>query len=441
MSFHDQNSFNNANPGYAGNGIPQQKPQNQLWMGELDPSWDESFVKSLWISSGFPQVNVRLIKDPKQQQANAGYCFVEFPSVELASQALTQNGVKIPNSNRFIRLNWANGQQLQGQQQQFNQDQSRTNEVSIFIGDLAPDVSESALFEFFATKYTSVSGTKIMIDRMTGQSKSYGFVRFLDENEQQRSLVEMQGSILNGRPIRVSTAAPRSRPQQPSQQQQQPFQQRQPFQQHQQQGFAPVQGQQPIQQGSNGLDPQGQPPLNQFTDPNNTTVFVGGLSSLVTEDELRLYFQPFGDITYVKIPAGKGCGFVQYLTRPSAELAILKMQGYPISNSRVRLSWGRSNSNPSNLPYRQQPEFPPVYGYPPKVPSNLKGDQLVNFNPYSIVNANQGSFGVDQINQQNQFNSEQSDNIDQSRLNQLYLAARDGRLDAIDSASNGYIFE
>jgi RNA recognition motif-containing protein len=181
--------------------------------------------------------------------------------------------------------------------------------------------------------------------------------------------------------------------------------------------------------------------LNQFTDPNNTTVFVGGLSSLVTEDELRLYFQPFGDITYVKIPAGKGCGFVQYLTRPSAELAILKMQGYPISNSRVRLSWGRSNSNPSNLPYRQQPEFPPVYGYPPKVPSNLKGDQLVNFNPYSIVNANQGSFGVDQINQQNQFNSEQSDNIDQSRLNQLYLAARDGRLDAIDSASNGYIFE
>ena len=28
-------------------------------------------------------------------------------------------------------------------------------------------------------------------------------------------------------------------------------------------------------------------PMNQFTDPNNTTVFVGGLSGYVTEDEVR----------------------------------------------------------------------------------------------------------------------------------------------------------
>ena len=53
-------------------------------------------------------------------------------------------------------------------------------------------------------------------------------------------------------------------------------------------------------------------PMNQFTDPNNTTVFVGGLSGYVTEDELRSFFQGFGEITYVKIPPGKGCG-----SRPS----------------------------------------------------------------------------------------------------------------------------
>jgi hypothetical protein len=34
-------------------------------------------------------------------------------------------------------------------------------------------------------------------------------------------------------------------------------------------------------------------------DPYNTTVFVGGLSSLIPEDTLRSFFAPFGDIHYV----------------------------------------------------------------------------------------------------------------------------------------------
>ena len=111
-------------------------------------------------------------------------------------------------------------------------------------------------------------------------------------------------------------------------------------------------------------------PMNQFTDPNNTTVFVGGLSGYVTEDELRSFFQGFGEITYVKIPPGKGCGFVQFVQRHAAEMAINQMQGYPIGNSRVRLSWGRSqnNSGPAGTPYRPAPA-PPVYpsmGLPPQ---------------------------------------------------------------------------
>lgn len=102
-------------------------------------------------------------------------------------------------------------------------------------------------------------------------------------------------------------------------------------------------------------------PMNQFTDPNNTTVFVGGLSGYVTEDELRSFFQGFGEITYVKIPPGKGCGFVQFVHRHAAEMAINQMQGYPIGNSRVRLSWGRSQNNSGvGTPYRPAPP-PPHY--------------------------------------------------------------------------------
>ncbi len=115
------------------------------------------------------------------------------------------------------------------------------------------------------------------------------------------------------------------------------------------QPFAPVMGQ----------------PMNQFTDPNNTTVFVGGLSGYVTEDVRRSFFQGLGEITYVKIPPGKGCGFVQFVHRHAAEMAINQMQGYPIGNSRVRLSWGRSQNNSGvGTPYRPAPP-PPHYNMPP----------------------------------------------------------------------------
>ncbi|KAJ7852488.1 hypothetical protein B0H14DRAFT_2508973 [Mycena olivaceomarginata] len=78
------------------------------------------------------------------------------------------------------------------------------------------------------------------------------------------------------------------------------------------------------------------------TDPYNTTVFVGGLNPLVGEEILRTFFVPFGEIHYVKVPVGKRCGFVQFVRKVDAETAILKMQGFPVGGSRIRLSWGQS---------------------------------------------------------------------------------------------------
>jgi len=109
---------------------------------------------------------------------------------------------------------------------------------------------------------------------------------------------------------------------------------------------------------SNIMGPNGEQLTS--TDPYNTTVFVGGLSPLISEETLRTFFAPFGDIHYVcaflciarvcakniihqvKVPGGKNCGFVQFVRKADAEMAIKKMQGFPIGGSRIRLSWGRS---------------------------------------------------------------------------------------------------
>ena len=164
-----------------------------------------------------------------------------------------------------------------------------------------------------------------MTDPRTGLSRGYGFVRFSDPIEQQRALIEMQGMHICNRPIRVSMATPKHHQQQATQQQQ------------------PL----PPASPTSNISPQSKSPIMQANDPNNTTVFVGGLSAPIREDELRHYFSPFGEIVYTKIPPGKGCGFVQFVSRLSAETAIQQMNGYQIGNSRIRLSWGRSQNDKS----------------------------------------------------------------------------------------------
>lgn len=165
----------------------------------------------------------------------------------------------------------------------------------------------------FRSRYPSCHSAKIMTDPLTGISRGYGFVRFLNQLEQQDAVIEMNGILCNGRPMRVSFATPKNNNHSATRYLQLALQ-------------APALIQQP-------------------TDPNNTTVFVGGLSSPVSEEELGHYFAPFGEVSYVKVPAGKGCGFVQYVTRASAEQAIERMNGFVIGTSRIRLSWGRSQAD------------------------------------------------------------------------------------------------
>lgn len=44
-------------------------------------------------------------------------------------------------------------------------------------------------------------------------------------------------------------------------------------------------------------------------------IFVGGLDADVTEEDLMQPFSQFGEVVSVKIPVGKGCGFVQFANR------------------------------------------------------------------------------------------------------------------------------
>ncbi|KAF5371184.1 hypothetical protein D9758_004211 [Tetrapyrgos nigripes] len=473
--------------------------RSTLWWGELEPWMDEEYGKQVCALMGWEPVNIK-VPQPSQdsttgrQANNPGYCYLTFPSPAHAAAALAQVSnpntgfpTTMPNSSKSFTLNWASNVSLPGTtplpssnplvpnranlndfnnllQQQQGQPQY-PKEYSIFVGDLAPETSNSDLVAVFRNPvlglrndrepkfirpFLSCKSAKIMLDPATGVSRGYGFVRFTDEADQQRALIEMHGLYCLSRPMRISPATAKFKPLAPLEQQldqqlnvtlNNPAQ-AQVFSQLAQAALplgssvgqpksvsAPIaagnsngstsspssiatsssansngslastataysssaSAEELMNQlgygtsGANGVDtsnatknassitssftadtgsrylineeswkhhaqarailgnligPNGEQLTS--TDPYNTTVFVGGLSPLISEETLRTFFAPFGDIHYVKVPVGKHCGFVQFVRKADAEMAIEKMQGFPIGGSRIRLSWGRS---------------------------------------------------------------------------------------------------
>ncbi|RPD66791.1 hypothetical protein L226DRAFT_608084 [Lentinus tigrinus ALCF2SS1-7] len=477
---------------------PTPSPRTTLWWGELEPWMDEEYAKQVCSLMGWDPVGIKVPRpapDPitGQQANNPGYCFLTFPTQTQAASILSHvnsNNAPLimPNSTKPFSLNWASSvpsaplpSSMPGQTISIPgvQNPQYPKEYSIFVGDLAPEVSNSDLVAVFRNPvlglrndreprfirpFLSCKSAKIMLDPVTGVSRGYGFVRFTDEADQQRALIEMHGLYCLSRPMRISPATAKFKPAPGmtgidfSQVPFAPMMQSGPVHgcqdlaaSHTASGggvaqaksvSAPLAGvaassssntslnsavsnsgsssslsapslssgpsaassstlasttsDEALKSGqytnsngtasstpsnNNGVPsitaPYAQQNADQLmaqrynlseeswkhhaqarailsnligpngeqltsSDPYNTTVFVGGLSPLISEDTLRTFFAPFGEIHYVKVPVGKHCGFVQFVRKPDAERAIEKMQGFPIGGSRIRLSWGRS---------------------------------------------------------------------------------------------------
>ena len=146
--------------------------------------------------------SIKVIRN-KQTGLSEGYGFVEFFS-HAAADKILQNytGKTMPNTEQPFRLNWAT----------FSMGDKRSNngsDLSIFVGDLTSDVTDSLLHETFVSKYPSVKAAKVVIDANTGRSKGYGFVRFGDENERSQAMTEMNGVYCSSRAMRIGAATPR----------------------------------------------------------------------------------------------------------------------------------------------------------------------------------------------------------------------------------------
>lgn len=81
----------------------------------------------------------------------------------------------------------------------------------LFVGGLSWDTSDQSLGDAFAV-HGEVTEAKVITDRETGRSRGFGFVTFVDAAAADAAIAQLDGSMLDGRNVRVNEAQQRGGP-------------------------------------------------------------------------------------------------------------------------------------------------------------------------------------------------------------------------------------
>ena len=84
------------------------------------------------------------------------------------------------------------------------------NDFRMFVGDLGNEVTDDQLRRAFS-KYPSMVKVKVLRDSLTGRTRGFGFVSFLDPMDFAKAMKEMNGKYIGNRPCKLSRSTWKSR--------------------------------------------------------------------------------------------------------------------------------------------------------------------------------------------------------------------------------------
>ncbi|XP_065846996.1 RNA-binding protein 1-like [Euphorbia lathyris] len=174
--------------------------------------------------------------------------------------------------------------------------------AKLFVGGISRDTTEDVLRTHFS-KYGTVLGSLVAKEKFTRNPRGFGFVWFSDPTYADKALGDSH--LILGRMVEVKKAIPKSEQLQ--------------IHQHQQQ----ISNQQNSNFGDNSNTGNG----NSYF--RTKKIFVGGLSSSLTEEQFKNYFVRFGNILDVVVMQDsstnrpRGFGFVTFDSEESVDKVML----------------------------------------------------------------------------------------------------------------------
>ncbi|XP_074557771.1 RNA-binding protein 1-like [Curcuma longa] len=170
----------------------------------------------------------------------------------------------------------------------------------LFVGGLSSDTREEALADYFA-RYGEVEEAVVIKDRVTGNARGFGFVKFADPQAAESALKEDKKHVIRGRTVTVRRAALRVHP-------------------HQNREFLnPDQNGQSMRSFNDNGDAHG---------TNSKKIFIGGLPDNVDQHDLQSYFEKFGSVVDAVVMfdgmtrRSRGFGFITFYSEEPVAMVL-----------------------------------------------------------------------------------------------------------------------
>ena len=197
-----------------------------------------------------------------------------------------------------------------------NPQQSR----SLFVRSLPPTTTTESLTELFSQSFPLKHAT-VVVDPATKQSKGYGFVTFVDTEDAQNAKEHFNGSVIDGRKIKVEIAEPRIR------------------------DHNGLHGQKKSQPSAKVVQARAERQRQKLEVQTQPKLIIRNLPwSIKNSDQLALLFRSYGKVKHATIPKPKtglsaGFGFVTLRGRKNAERALLEVNGKEVDGRTLAVDW------------------------------------------------------------------------------------------------------
>lgn len=186
---------------FGENAFVQAPEEAKLYVGNLPFDANAQMLGELFEEVG-QVLDVNLITD-RETGNSRGFAFVTMSTVEESEMSIEKfDQYSFEGRLLTVRKAAPRGTRIE------RPDIGSTNKV--YVGNLPWQTDDSTLLQLFS-EHGKVLEARVVYDRDTGRSRGFGFVTYSSRNEVNDAISALDGTDMDGRPLRVSVAENRPR--------------------------------------------------------------------------------------------------------------------------------------------------------------------------------------------------------------------------------------
>lgn len=177
-----------------------------VYVKNLDESVTDDDLSKLFSAHG--EITSAIVQKDQEGRSKL-FGFVNFVSHEAAQRAVDAlNGKELKGKTMYVGRAQKRSERDEELRRQFEafklERMSKFTGVNLYVKNLGEGIDDERLKTEFAA-YGTITSCKVMSDDK-GNSRGFGFVCFSSPEESQRAMTEMNGRMINGKPLYVSMA-------------------------------------------------------------------------------------------------------------------------------------------------------------------------------------------------------------------------------------------